>query len=200
MESVDEYDMSDYRMIKSCQADNFPSQMMTMGKKLRLNNNNNNDDYSGQSGGIGGSPGSVVVANRDTPMWSLNLLGSGMIPSGSGSSGYMNALMSGGGGGVAPPPPPVGGGGASFKIREIDQQVYMFLIEQDNSLPSSSSSSLRIFLEGCNNNIEYILVLYINLKTPTSTSINSTGSNTSSGKKKIVLDDFNCHIKVYVSD
>lgn len=64
-------------------------------------------------------------------------------------------------------------------------QVYLFEIEQSEL---ASSNHLRVFVDECDIHKAYTLILYIN---PI-----STGSNRQ--KKKIILDDFNCPIKVYV--
>lgn len=113
------------------------------------------------------------------------------------SAAYGQAMPSGGAGGIFH--------GANYQetfnfignqphFIGTQSQIYLFEIEQfETNLLDEQYNFLRIFIKECDINKEYILVLYINS--------NSNGSNQNKitrAKKKIILDDFNCLIKVYV--
>lgn len=87
------------------------------------------------------------------------------------------------------------GGGGNFRpnILDIDTyEFYMFEIEHDeaNDFEASPNHFLRLFIDECDFNKKYILILYINLK---------NSSDSTPIRKKIILDDFDCPIRaVYV--
>lgn len=114
----------------------------------------------------------------DSSIWSLGLFGGGANIGG--GVGYSDARFIG------------------TRSLPDQTQVYMLMIDQDSNSVEDEDNSLRIFIEGCNIHTEYILILYIKTNTNTKSS-DSTGSNDSIKKKKIILDDFNCIVKVYVS-
>ena len=97
----------------------------------------------------------------------------------------LSFLSSGGGGG--------GGGNFRPNILDIDTyEFYMFEIEHDeaNDFEASPNHFLRLFIDECDFNKKYILILYINLK---------NSSDSTPIRKKIILDDFDCPIRaVYV--
>lgn len=86
-------------------------------------------------------------------------------------------------------------GGSNFRpnILDIDTyEFYMFEIEHDEAhdFDASPNHFLRLFIDECDFNKKYILILYINLK---------NSSDSTPIRKKIILDDFDCPIRaVYV--
>ena len=87
----------------------------------------------------------------------------------------------------------VGNVGFRPNILDIDTyEFYMFEIEHDeaNDFDASPNHFLRLFIDECDFNKKYILILYINLK---------NSSDSTPIRKKIILDDFDCPIRaVYV--
>lgn len=130
------------------------------------------------------SDDSLDVSVGDS-IWSLGLFGGGGANSGGGGAGYSDIRFIG------------------TRSLPDQTQVYMIMIDQDDE-NDDEDNSVRVFIEGCNIHTEYILILYIKTNSntsPSSKSSDSTGSNDDSlkKKKKIILDDFNCIVKVYVS-
>ena len=86
------------------------------------------------------------------------------------------------------------GGNFRPNILDIDTyEFYMFEIEHDEAhdFDASPNHFLRLFIDECDFNKKYILILYINLK-------NSSDYSTPI-RKKLILDDFDCPIRaVYV--
>lgn len=83
----------------------------------------------------------------------------------------------------------------------LENQIFIFEIEQfDPISETDDNDDLFVFINECDINKQYILILYVNYNSTNGRNATQRDGGQNKQLKKIILDDLNCQIKVYVSD